>query len=98
MTKQEEIREGLARRMFDSEMSRDQVFGVATREKAWLEERENYLSRAFNDLHYLHSQGVVIKSYSLGISHPHLAAYYAVEPLVKETKDYVKQERCEYAD
>ena len=35
-------------------------------------------------LDYLHSQGVVIKGETLGGSHPHLANYFTVEPLVKE--------------
>jgi len=35
-----------------------------------------------------HSQGVVIQGQSLGGSHPHLANYYTVEPLIegKDTK------------
>jgi len=33
---------------------------------------------------YLRSQGVVIKGQCLGVSHPHLAAYYTVEPLIEE--------------
>ena len=61
MTKQEKIREGMARRLFDSEMNRAQVFGVARREKAWADEKETYLARADDELHELHSQGVVIK-------------------------------------
>jgi len=35
-------------------------------------------------LTYLHSQGVVIKGQCLGGSHPHLSAYYTVEPLIKK--------------
>ena len=31
-----------------------------------------------------HSQGVVIKGHSLGGSHPHLASYYSVEPLIDD--------------
>lgn len=61
-TKQEEIREGIARRMFESEMNRDQVFGADTRRKAWRREKAEYLARAYNDLHWLHSQGVLIKA------------------------------------
>jgi len=61
MTKQKEIQEGLARRMFDSQMNADQCFGVATREKVWLEEKDGYMARAYNDLHWLSSQGTVMK-------------------------------------
>lgn len=30
--------------------------------------------------------GAVIKGQCLGVSHPHLSAYYTVEPLIKETE------------
>ncbi len=33
---------------------------------------------------YQHSQGVVVKGNSLGVSHPHLANYYLVEPLIEK--------------
>ena len=35
-------------------------------------------------MNYLHTQGVVIKGYSLGASHPHFADYFTVEPLIKD--------------
>jgi len=38
-------------------------------------------------LAYLHSQGVVIRGETLGASHPHLSAYYTIEPLIKEEQD-----------
>ncbi len=44
-------------------------------------------------MEYLHSQDVVIKGNSLGGSHPHLANYYSVEPLVDE--GYFNNERFE---
>lgn len=62
MSKQEELMVGLARRMFDSEMNNEQCFGIATREKEWEERKDWYLARAYNDLHWLHSQGVVIEA------------------------------------
>lgn len=40
---------------------------------------EDAVLQGFN---YLHSQGVVIKGQGLGA--PHLASYFAVEPLIKE--------------
>ena len=61
MTEQKKIKEGMARRLFDSEMNRDQVFGVAHREKAWADEKETWLARAGDELAELHSEGVVIK-------------------------------------
>lgn len=33
---------------------------------------------------YLHSQGVVIKGESLGVTHPHLANYFTMENLIDE--------------
>ena len=32
---------------------------------------------------YLHSQGVVIKGYNLEVTHPHLANYFTVSPLIE---------------
>jgi len=74
MTKQEEIREGIAKTvnnfMRPSIVKNSKVYNV---------------SRLTSEiLSYLHSQGVVVKGDSLGVSHPHLSAYYTVEPLIKE--------------
>jgi len=33
---------------------------------------------------YLHAQGVGIRGLPLGVSHPHLSAYYTFEPLIEE--------------
>jgi len=35
---------------------------------------------------YEHSQDVVIKGECLGVSHPHLASYFTVEPLIAEVE------------
>ncbi|KKM94098.1 hypothetical protein LCGC14_1201740 [marine sediment metagenome] len=45
--------------------------------------KQQAISEAELYLKTLHSQGVVIRGQSLGGSHPHLAAYYTVESLIK---------------
>ena len=62
MTKQEEIREGLAQSLFNSQMYNDQCFGADTRKKVWDKENEHYYAWADNILYDLHSEGVVLKS------------------------------------
>ena len=69
MTIQSEIREGVAKKCEAIWYSHDTdgIWGLM----------------AGRTLSYLHSQGVVIKGQCLGVSHPHLFAYYTVEPLIK---------------
>jgi len=83
MTKQEEIREGIAGCM-ESECD-----GCEMQEEC---EWDGTLlptyycpmdyKRADFALSYLDSRGVVLKGSILGASHPHLVNYYTVEPLI----------------
>jgi len=82
MTEQEEIREKL------NELIGDALIAVGCGEGSCphaemrgLEAQEKCLDGI---LTYLHSQNVVIRGNSLGFSHPHLAAYFTVYPLVKD--------------
>ena len=70
MTKQEEIREGIYRIIIKHDYSPLEQFD-------W----ERDLVKQI--VEYLRSQSVVIKGESLGFSHPHLASYFTVEPLIK---------------
>jgi len=48
---------------------------------------DEYRADAGRLINYLHSQGVGLRGKSLGATHPHLANYYTIEPLVKEVKN-----------
>ena len=77
MSKQESIREGIAKIVFSNgDFDDAKVFWGNEKRK------EHYRWMADELLTYLHSQDVVIKGQSLGSSHPHLADYYTVEDLV----------------
>ena len=71
MTKKEEIRGYVIE--FDKRESITQWLGVYLGDE-----------KSRGVIGYLHSQGVVIKGQSLGGSHPHLADYYTMEPLIGE--------------
>ena len=73
MTKQEGIREGMARRL--------PLKGTG--------QPDFVLADIL--IEYQHSRDVVIKGDSLGGSHPHLANYYTVEPLIKDEMKGVKE-------
>jgi len=68
MGKQEEIREGIADRLYS-------FLGCNNGEAEYC---------ATQLIKYLHSQGVVIRGESLGAEHPPLSNYYTVEPLIED--------------
>jgi len=79
MNKQEEIREGILKiqKCEDDEGCPDEYEGFDPCPEC----------RTNKTIKFLHSQGVVIGGQSLGGSHPHLANYHTVEPLIKENHE-----------
>ena len=81
MTRQEEIREEVIKIIHKE----DNPFPF---EPDWEDEDEDgkayYYEYIDRILSYLHSQGVVIKVGTLGVTHPHLSNYYSVEPLIED--------------
>ena len=69
MTKQEEIRDGIVNWFLERNPNQ-------TRSWAEWETKMLFIKQD--------SQGVVIRSNSLGASHPHLVNYFTIEPLIKE--------------
>ena len=76
MTIQAEIREGL----IDEMLSGIEFVSEAHR----IDARRNAGNRADKYLRFLRDKDVVIKGNTLGTSHPHLANYFTVEPLIEE--------------
>jgi len=58
---QTDIREGLARELFEDAMCEHQTFGVETRKKVWEKECDDFRARADNLITYLRSEGLVRK-------------------------------------
>ena len=84
MTRQEEIREGIAKSAYVWEKMRGEELSFEAFDKLSQDEKKPYYVLAYQLAIALDKEGVVIRGLPLGASYPHLSAYFTVVPLIEE--------------